>query len=82
MGLFDVRLKLSCQNGCDNHKPQYERRSTMLVQEVATGKVRAFCFPCLAGDELSGASTENAIELRDEFVFWPVMEDEEFENNE
>lgn len=70
--------KLSCQNGCDNGKPQYERRNTMLVQEVATGEVRAYCFACLHQDEFSGDSTESALELHDEFVFWPIQEDEEY----
>lgn len=77
MGFF----KLSCQNGCDNDKPQYERRDTLLVLEIVTGEVRAYCFACLCGDQFSGNSTESALELRDEFVFWPVLEDEAFEGN-
>lgn len=81
MGFSDVLWKLSCQNGCDNDKPQYARRDTLLVLEIATGEVRAYCFACLCGDKFSGDSTENALELHDEFVFWPVREDEEFEGN-
>ena len=83
MSIFDkyTTWNLSCQNGCDNFKPQFERKATMLVQEVATGETRAFCWACIAKMSLP-PSGDNLLELRKEFVFWPVMEDEEFENNE
>jgi len=78
MNVFDKysRPQLSCQNGCDDNKPQFERRSIMLVQEVTTGEVRGFCWSCLVG--MSKKSDNKLLELRDEFVFWPVREDGEF----
>ena len=63
-----MRLALLCQNGCNNS-------CAMLVQEISTGEVRNFCFSCLRN--MSKNSTDLTVELRDEFVFWPVREDEE-----
>lgn len=74
---FQIITRISCHNGCDSFKMQFERKSTMLVQEVTTGDVRAFCWPCLV--KMSKQSNDSLIELRDEFVLWPVCEDEEFE---
>ena len=61
---------ISCQNGCDN-------KSTMLVQEIATGEVRALCWSCLVKISKESSDSDSLLELREEFVFWPVREDEE-----
>ena len=72
-------MQLSCQNGCDNDKPQFARQPIMLVQEVATREVCGICWSCLT--KISEQPDDKLLELHDEFVFWPIREDEEFEDN-
>ena len=69
--------QLSCQNGCDIGKMQFEHEPTMLVQEIATGNVRAFCWSCVIPMSKPSGNDEKLLELRDEFVFWPVREEDD-----
>lgn len=61
-------MKLSCQNGCDDFLLDHLRKPTVLIKELATGEIRAFCWKCLV--RISKITDNSGIELKPEFENW------------
>ena len=62
-------MRISCQNGCDNDKPQFDRKAVVLIKEIKTGEVKAFCWKCIS-TKLCEFSNNDAITLKEEFENW------------